>query len=137
MGKNKLPKVKEARQLSQTVPGKSQKDFSALALGRLPARRDQRGEKLRVEAERRLRPRFPPLTSGRIKPQTLCNCPRDGAGHFHRAEKPERNEWHMEGCGKARSGGQSERRPGLNEGFQHLRESLLDCKGFGSCPQRI
>lgn len=37
----------------------------------------------------------------------------------------------MEVCGKAQSGGQGGRRPVENEGFQHLRESLLDCKSFG------
>lgn len=40
LGKNKLPEVKDARQLPQTVPGKS-----AQALGCLPARRDERGGK--------------------------------------------------------------------------------------------
>lgn len=56
---------------------KSQMDVSALGLGCLTARRDdRRGDSgaLRCVGGR-ARLRFPPLTSGRIKSQTFCNCP--------------------------------------------------------------
>lgn len=43
-GGDRLPKVKEARQLSQSMRGESRMDVSALGLGCLTARRDDHRE---------------------------------------------------------------------------------------------